>query len=179
MSWDADRLHGHVRTVEELLGRLERHEGEPGGRLAGEIVRALTELYGEALARVVALAAETGTTARLLGDELLAHLLLVHDVHPHGEEERVRGALDELRPQLRARGADAELDAIEDGVVRIRFDASGCGSTGEKLGSEVTELIRAVVPAAERVETVPPPAEPVLVTVDDLLHASPHRGAAT
>ena len=51
----------------------------------------------------------------LAGDELVAHLLLLHGLHPVPLEERVRGALDEVRPYLDSHGGDVELLGVEDG----------------------------------------------------------------
>lgn len=178
MTWSAEELHGCVHRVEELLQRLARYAddpAEPAGRVGNDAVQALVDLYGEALARVVAVAAEAGVTGRLAEDELLSHLLLVHDLHPEDAGERIGRALEEIRPQLKARGADAELAEVSGGVARLRIDVRGCASTGERIVAEVGELISTVAPEVEKVEALPARTEPVLVTVADLLHASAGR----
>ena len=50
-------------------------------------------------------------------DELVAHLLLLHGLHPVPVRERVIGALDEVRPYLVAHGGGVELLGVDDGVV--------------------------------------------------------------
>ena len=54
-------------------------------------------------------------------DELVAHLLLVHDLHPVDVETRVAQALEEVRPYLGSHGGDVELLGVEDGVARLRL----------------------------------------------------------
>ena len=50
---------------------------------------------------------DDGTLAdALAGDELVAHLLLLHGLHPVPLEARVRGALDEVRPYLETHGGE-------------------------------------------------------------------------
>jgi hypothetical protein len=71
-----------VARLNDLLERLESLPG-PGGDTALAAIEALTEVYGEALARVVAaLGAGGATVAELAGDELIGHLLVLHGLHP-------------------------------------------------------------------------------------------------
>src|SRR5918911_2322999 len=78
--------------VRELVARVEGLLGDLDVR-GTKAVQALVELYGEALARFVA-------GADPVEDELLSHLLLVHDLHPVDVETRVRRAIDDVRPYL-------------------------------------------------------------------------------
>ena len=68
-------------------------------------------------------------------DELVAHLLLLHGLHPVPVRERVRGALDEVRPYLVAHGGGVELLGVADGVVRLRLEGAcnGCPSSALTL----------------------------------------------
>ena len=100
--------------IEALLEEVESLD-DASRAVAGELVQELVDLYGEALRRMVA-----GTSPT--DDELLSHLLLVHDLHPVDVETRVRQALDDVRPYLGSHGGDVELLAVEDGVARVRWD---------------------------------------------------------
>src|ERR687883_1774824 len=115
-----------VARVESLLGGLDER--------ATEAVQALVELYGEALARVVA-------GADPVEDELLSHLLLVHDLHPVAVETRVQRALDDVRPYLGSHGGDVELLAVEDGIARVRLGGTcnGCPSSTATLRHAIEE----------------------------------------
>jgi Fe-S cluster biogenesis protein NfuA len=69
-------------------------------------------------------------------------------------EERVRWALDEVRPALQRDGGDAELVDIADGVVRLRLVGAchGCPMARSTLADFVVERIRLYAP--EIVEVV-------------------------
>ena len=103
---------------------------------AMEAVQALVEMYGEGLARIV----ERVDPTVFLDDELVAHLLVLHDLHPIPLEERVRGVLPD----------GVELVSIENGVVRLR------GTCTEPI----EDLIRGMAPDVE--EIVPEDTEIVL-----------------
>lgn len=140
--------------VARVEGLLERIDGDPR---AGEVVQALVELYGEALARLVA-------GADPAEDELLSHLLLVHDLHPVDVETRVRRALDEVRPYLGTHGGDVELLGIEGDFARVRLvgTCNGCPSSSVTLRNAIEEAVMRAAPELERVEaegaTEPQPA---------------------
>ncbi|MGH3101956.1 MAG: NifU family protein, partial [Thermoleophilia bacterium] len=94
-----------------------------------ELVQALVDLYGEGLARIVAHDPEC--VAGLADDELVSHLLLLHGLHPRPLEQRVRGALADVRPYLEQHGGDVELLGVEGGIARLRLEGScnGCPSS--------------------------------------------------
>lgn len=148
--------------VARVEGILERVDGDETATAA---VQALAELYGEALARLVA-------GADPVEDELLSHLLLVHDLHPVDVETRVRAALEEVRPYLGSHGGDVELLAVEDGVARLRLGGTcnGCPSSTVTLRNAIEEAIMRAAPELERIEAdgVAEPPEPALVQIGSL-----------
>ena len=151
--------------VRELVGRVEQRlaaiDGDP---TATEAVQALIELYGEALARFVAGANPTE-------DELLSHLLLVHDLHPVDIETRVRRALDEVRPYLGSHGGDVELLGVEKGIAHVRLGGTcdGCPSSSVTLRNAIEDAIMRAAPELERIEAegVAEP-QPALVQIGSL-----------
>jgi Fe-S cluster biogenesis protein NfuA len=151
-----------VTHVEQMLDRLDALPDPQARAAATATVQALLELYGEGLRRIVDSLGEP--QARLLaGDELVAHLLLLHDLHPVPVEQRVRDALVGVRPYLESHGGDVELLAVEDGVVRLRLQGScdGCPASAMTLQSAIEEAVLAAAPDVERVEAdgaVAPPS---------------------
>jgi len=139
-------VRARVARVEGLLEQLEQVADEP----ALDAVQALVEIYGEALARIV----DRGAAGPWVDDELLAHLLLLHGLHPDDVAVRVGRALDEVRPYLRSHGGNVELVGVADGVVRLRLDGSchGCPSSAATLRLAVEEAVRRAAPEIERVE---------------------------
>jgi hypothetical protein len=175
---DGARLDGSavqelLEDIEELLSRLEQMPG-PTAEAGLDAVAALSQLYGEALARVVdaVAAAEVGqplTVTALSCDELVGHLLLLHGLHPASVQQRVTRALEEVRFQL---GGGVELIGIEEAVARVGVTISGCASSSDELLSAVADAVLAAAPELARVEPVvmKPVAPPPLISVESLRH---------
>ncbi|MEV5510792.1 NifU family protein [Streptomyces orinoci] len=159
----ADRLDDQdigrrLARVDDLLERVEGAPGPTAGA-ALEAVRLLTEVYGEALARVLD-AAGPSLGGRLAEDELIGHLLVLHGLHPDGVERRVTRALDGLRPALREHGGEVELAGVAEGVATVRLTAEGCRSTAAALEQAVREAVLAIAPELSEVRRLPDAAGP-------------------
>jgi Fe-S cluster biogenesis protein NfuA len=141
---DEAEVHERVARVEERLAAID------GNAEAVDAVAGVVELYGEALRRVVAF----GMPDELAEDELISHLLLLHDLHPVDVETRVARALDEVRPYLGSHGGGVELLGIADGVVRLRLEGTcnGCPSSTATLRSAIEEAIARAAPELDGVE---------------------------
>lgn len=120
------------RRIEDVLDRLAA-TGDPAARAAAEeLVQALMDFYGAGLARMVQLLfAPQGRGAApvtsLLGDELVAGLLVLHDLHPEDRTTRIGRALDSVREH------DLEVVDFDEstGTLRLRAAAAaGCGCAG-------------------------------------------------
>jgi Fe-S cluster biogenesis protein NfuA len=124
---------------------------------AEELVRAVSELYGAGLQRIVD-SLDEASVRRLAADELVAGLLVLHDLHPVGLVERVGAALEAVRPALGAHAGGVELlglDEEDDGVVvRLRLEGScqGCASSLVTVQHSIEKAIRAVAPEVARIE---------------------------
>jgi Fe-S cluster biogenesis protein NfuA len=158
-----------VGQVEVLLEAVEAIPDPRSRDTAMDLVQALLDVYGEGLARIVA--ASDGMAGELAQDELLAHLLLLHGLHPVPLEHRVREALDEVRPYLAAHGGDVELLGVEDGVARLRLkgSCSGCPSSALTLKHAVEEAITRAAPDVADIVAEDDPvaaAEPALLQID-------------
>jgi len=110
----------------------------------------------------------------LAADDLVAGLLLVHDLHPYDVTTRVEQALDNVRPYLGSHGGDVELLAVSDDVVRLRLLGScdGCPSSSVTLKLAVEGAIEDAAPeiTAIEVETAAEATSPLspVITVDSL-----------
>ncbi len=71
-------------------------------------------------------------------------------------EDRVRTALEKIRPALQADGGDVELVAIEGGVVKVRLVGAcgGCPMSQITLTQGVERILKDEIPEVERVESV-------------------------
>ncbi|WP_149182515.1 NifU family protein [Streptomyces sp. TRM49041] len=176
---DAPAVADRLSRIDELLGQVEAAPG-PTARSAVEAVRALTEVYGEALARVLDHADEE-SAGRMTEDDLLGHLLVLHAIHPDPVERRVARAVERLREAVRERGGDLELDGIDEDVARVRLSTKGCGSSWSGVEEAVRETLLAAAPELSGVERVAEPAEaaPAFVPLGALTlrHAQPQEAS--
>jgi Fe-S cluster biogenesis protein NfuA/nitrite reductase/ring-hydroxylating ferredoxin subunit len=161
----------------ELIGRVERllmeleSLADPAARdVALETVQAVLELYGAGLERILLSVGESHART-LAGDELVEHLLLLHGLHPVSVEDRVRTALDGVRPYLGSHGGDVELVGVSDGVALVRMQGSceGCPASAMTLKLAIEDAVLKAAPDVERVEAqvdeaalAPPGAAPLL-----------------
>jgi Fe-S cluster biogenesis protein NfuA/nitrite reductase/ring-hydroxylating ferredoxin subunit len=161
---DQDALE-RVARVEALLDEVESLPDAAARETATGIVQALVELYGEGLARIMSRV--NGAAEGLLEDELVTHLLLLHDLHPVPLEDRVRGALEEVRPYMESHKGGVELVSIEEGVVRLALQGScsGCPSSTMTLKLAIEDAIHKAAPDVDEIVAdgvVPEPGPPVL-----------------
>ncbi|MCF8070112.1 MAG: NifU family protein [Desulfobacterales bacterium] len=71
-------------------------------------------------------------------------------------EEKVKAALDKVRPMLQADGGDVELVSIEDGVVNVRLQGAcaGCPMSQMTLKNGIEKMLKKEVPEVKSVESV-------------------------
>ncbi len=183
---DDGTANERVARVEGLLEQVETLPDPAAREAATEMAQALLDLYGEGLTRIVdeIAARDDGSLAEALGDdELVSHLLLLHGLHPVPVEERVRGALLDVRPYLESHGGDVELLGVEEGVAHLRLNGScsGCPSSAMTLKLAIEEAIFKAAPDVEEVraegaveEIAPPTAPPGgLIQLEVLQPAAP------
>ncbi|MEV6815353.1 hypothetical protein [Micromonospora sp. NPDC051296] len=165
---DDTAVEPRLARLDAVLSQLEQTPGRTA-ELALEAVEMLTEVYGEALARVTDLTAGSPRALdRLTGDELLRHLLLLHRIHPDPLDRRVARAVDDLRPQLQAQGAEIALIGVQDEVARISLSARSCGGGGAALRDLVREQVLTFAPELSAVDVVAPAPAPALIPVSTL-----------
>lgn len=163
---DDAAVEERLTRLDDLLAGLERVPG-PTAEAAMECVQALTEVYGEGLARILGWVGP-GVLARCVDDPLVRHLMVLHDLHPHSVEQRVRQVIDEISPQVVSHGGQLELITISDGVARVKI-VGGHGVPVDLVVQAVTEAVLALAPELESVETLPGDKPQVLIPVDALL----------
>jgi Fe-S cluster biogenesis protein NfuA len=159
------------KDVQEAGARVERLLAEiddPADRdRAEELVTALIEVYGAALARILETVGDE-TARTLAADDLVSSLLIVHDLHPLSTAERVRGALERVRPYLGSHAGGVELLSIDpSGVVRLRLEGncSGCPSSQVTATMAIERAILEDAPEISEVAVEGVVAEPKLLQI--------------
>jgi hypothetical protein len=142
-------------SAADRVGDLSAVAGRIAGLIDGPVGEALvvilTELYGDALARILAAIGDAPAGEeildRLCADPLIGGLLVVHDLHPLPLATRVERALAAVKETLHP--VPAALDRIEDDVVYVRLAAP----TGPAVRTAIARAIAAAAPEISRVCT--------------------------
>ena len=160
--------------IDELLsglrsGGAQSSPADPAAT-AEELVGLLVGLYGEGLEHIVATLAERGETgasilAALTDDPLVESLLLLHDLHPLGVDERVQQALDRVRPYLGSHAGGVQYLGVFNGTARLRLEGScdGCPSSTVTVKLAIEGAVLDAAPevsevVVEGMTTAPEPA---------------------
>jgi Fe-S cluster biogenesis protein NfuA len=167
---DDREVRGLVARTDALLNQLESLEDGEAKSNAVETIQILFELYGEGLRRIL----EQTTRSNMTGlidaykqDELVSHLLLMHDLHPDPIETRVQQALDEVRPYMESHGGNVELLGVKAGIAYLRLVGSchGCLASSTTMKLAVEKAVHKFAPdllaveAEGAVEAPPRPME--------------------
>ena len=148
-----------ARSIEGLVKQLEG-AADPAVRHAAEgLVRALMELHGSSIERMLEIVHEAGLPGNELidrfgRDELVRSVLLLYGLHPEDVRSRVQQALDSQRGFLRSHGASAELVSIDEvGVVTVHIQAKsgGCGSAVSTVRSTIEAALQEAAPDASSI----------------------------
>lgn len=161
--------------IEDVLDRLAA-TGDPAVRAAAEeLVQALMDFYGAGLARMLQLLsapevrrAAGDPVAPLLGDELVASLLVLHDLHPEDRPTRIARALDSVR--------EHDLDVVDfdetTGTLLLRSAAAGgsgcgCAASGTTAQQAAEDALACFAPEVTVVDiqSANTPGEPALLQI--------------
>lgn len=165
---DIDTIAARIEDLLDQIAIADSRAVAP----AGELVRALSTLYGEGLRRIVAMM-DDETMHRLITDDLISALLVLHDLHPDALLDRINTALDGVRPALGMHDGDVELLGLDEDangvVVRLRLagNCHGCPSSMVTMSQGVERAIREAAPEVARVEVdgLASPTEPELLQI--------------
>ncbi|MDH6121630.1 hypothetical protein ABH930_002365 [Kitasatospora sp. GAS204A] len=131
--------------VQQVLDQLD----DAGQREAAEeLVRTLMDFYGAGLARAAEL-----LPAEALGDELVAGLLVLHDLHPQDLGTRIGHALAAV-PGWAVQRLDVERGEL---TLRQTDEGGGCGCGSAQDGERVEQLLACFAPELTAVELAKQP----------------------
>jgi Fe-S cluster biogenesis protein NfuA len=156
-------LHERTKRIQELMERIERLPNPAAKALLQDCLEALLSLYGEGLDRVMAILGEKGASgeqmlSRVLGDSWIRGLLLIHGLHPSSLEQRLKDALDQVRPYMQSHGGSVELISLQGDFARLRLSGSckSCPSSQVTLELAVRKALEENCPDLAGFEVVGP-----------------------
>lgn len=167
---ERDDVRASGARIEELLGAFDRPLPLAQGRArAEELVRALVQLYGGAIDRMLEVVDSAAgdhadrVFAKFCEDPLVSGLLAIHGLHPLTTRERVQRALDGVRPYIESHQGRVDVLDVEGATVSLRMAGScdGCPSSAATLKLAIERAIFEACPeiAEVRAEGVSPAAQ--------------------
>jgi len=154
------QMRAVTELIEKLLGDFAALPDPAVRDKAQELVRAVMRLYGGGLARILQILEledlQAGrpagrTVAALRADDLVASLLVLHDLHPDDVETRVTRGLERVRPVV---GTSLTLLDVRDGVARVKAEVPRHAPAPSLLDLRrlIESVVRAVAPDVVRVD---------------------------
>src|SRR5256712_13067666 len=109
MQQDLQEHQRRAARMEALIQEVATFPDPQARATTEELIQALLDMYGEGLARMLELTAQSEASGyalieTLASDDLLSSLFLLHGIHPIDIETRIVQALDEVRPYLKSHG---------------------------------------------------------------------------
>jgi hypothetical protein len=150
---DDPAVRALLGALNEQLDQLEAMPG-PVSELGLSAVAGVAEIYGQALVRTLELA-DPSAVERMLDDELIAHLLALHGIHPESVETRLARVIDELRAAVTDQGGTVELDRLDETVAVVRVALGARASRSADIEHTVRRAVMTAVPELANVTIVP------------------------
>ena len=164
MPQEVQEHHHRAARIETLIQEIAAFPDPRTRDTTQELVQTLLDMYGEGLARLLEITAQTEASGLALidtfaSDDLLGSLFLLHGLHPIDIETRVMQALDEVRPYLKSHGGNVEFVRVENGIAHLRLQGSFHGCSSSTLELAIEEAIYKAAPDLDglQVEGVPDP----------------------
>jgi len=142
-----------VGRVQELTQQLEAVQDPAARDLAEELTAAIVQMYGAGLERIVA-AMPPEVLEQLAADEVVAGLLLIHDLFPISVEQRVLRALERVRPYMESHGGNVEFLGVHENIAHLRLQGSckSCSASSSTLELAVRQALEEAAPDLEGME---------------------------
>lgn len=165
-----------LERIDEARNRLERSSNGEAQAVARELLGAVMDLHGLALARALTLAqsgvAGDDLAQRFVEDDYVAAVMLLHGLHPEDPETRLHKKLSAMRAHWGVRGFRVELLAVKRGAAKAKVHWSNVVTSVERsaLLREIEDVLTDVAPdldliALEEVDAAPAHAHLSAATV--------------
>jgi Fe-S cluster biogenesis protein NfuA len=179
---DAADVRELPARIEALLDALNDSSDPAIAERADELVAAVVTLYGQGLARIIALVGQAAEGDRLVrelaADGLVGNLMLLHELHPDDTATRIQAALDRVRPFLGTHAGGIEFVGIDDdGVAHLRLQGScdSCPSSSVTVQSSVERAVLEAAPEVVRIDVAGMVEFQPLPERGQLLQIQPYR----
>jgi Fe-S cluster biogenesis protein NfuA/nitrite reductase/ring-hydroxylating ferredoxin subunit len=163
-----DDLNERGRRIQQLVEKIESMPDPVTRAMLQECMEATLAFYGNGLERMLLIVKDLGMEGqkaydKLINDNIVRGLLLIHGLHPLSLEIRLRQALDKVRPYMESHGGNVEVLSLENDFARLRLQGSckSCPSSSVTMELAVRQAIEEACPDLQGFEVEgaiePPP----------------------
>ena len=115
-----------AKRLQELIEQIQQQPAPAARALLNECLQTMLALYGDGLERILGHVKGAGAEGqqllnKILHDSAVSGLLLIHGLHPLDLENRLRQALESVRPYMQSHGGNIELLSLENDVARVKL----------------------------------------------------------
>jgi hypothetical protein len=150
---DRPRVEDTLRRIDDLVTGLGHIADAAARESARELLAAILDLHGLALARIMAAVATTkdgrDLLARFAQDEQIKAVLLLYGLHPEDPETRLRRALAILQPRIDEAGIAVRIGRVTAKGASVRISGDPAGA--DRLRHEIEEAIVNAVPDLDEI----------------------------
>ncbi|MCE0522594.1 MAG: NifU family protein [Methylacidiphilales bacterium] len=141
------------QRVQQLVEKIEALRDPAARAMLQECLESVLGFYGRGLERILELVDQAGPEGDKVRDSLIHDpgvrgLLLIHGLHPLPLEDRLREALDQVRPYMESHGGNVELLSLENdfATLRLQGHCKTCPSSAVTLELAVRAAIEEACP---------------------------------
>ncbi len=140
------QFQDNLARIEQLIVDSEQAADPLVHEKTKELLQTLLDLHSAGLARLIEIVSRAGESGQAMAyaftqDELVNPLLLLYGLHPLSMEERVRQAVEKVRPSLGVHGVTAEILSVDRDRVTLAVHYNG---NGKGQGSFATSVKQAL-----------------------------------
>jgi Fe-S cluster biogenesis protein NfuA len=142
-----------AKHLQDLLEQIQSQPNPAARVLLQDCLQSLLSFYGDGLSRILGHIQDGGANRdeilkRLLQDQTISSLLLIHGLHPVALEKRLRDALEKVRPYMQSHGGNIELLSLENDVARVKLEGTckTCPSSTVTLELAVRRAVEEACP---------------------------------
>ena len=150
-----------AKRLQELIEQIESQPNPAARVLLQDCLQSLLAFYGDGLSRILGCIQDGSANGReilerMLADQAISGILLIHGLHPVTLETRLRGALQKIRPYLQSHGGNIELLSLENEVARVKLEGTckTCPSSAVTLELAVRREVEQACPDLLAFETI-------------------------
>jgi Fe-S cluster biogenesis protein NfuA/nitrite reductase/ring-hydroxylating ferredoxin subunit len=148
-----DDLNERGRRIQQLVEKIDAVPDPVARALLQECMELTLAFYGSGLERMLLIVKDLGLDGqrayeKLINDNIVRGLLLIHGLHPLSLESRLRQALDKVRPYMESHGGNVEVISLDNEVARLRLNGAckGCPSSAVTMELAIRQAIEEACP---------------------------------